>query len=130
MAGPFGLRSTDLRQFEAVRPVPPGQIDRSDVAAIQGYLMAFRREDAAARGPLDEAFRYYRNLDIWWSLVLRDQGDAATPRRAVVVPDLPLVAVIHGPGRRSGDADRDRLSKRNFYRFLDQFRTRRDLASS
>ena len=37
--------------------------------------MAFRRADAAARGPLDERFRFYRNLDIWWSLVLRDEGE-------------------------------------------------------
>ena len=40
--------------------------------------MAFRRLDAAARGPVDEAFRFYRNLDIWWSLVLRDAGGRAT----------------------------------------------------
>ena len=47
--------------------------------------MAFRRADAAARGPLDERFRFYRNLDIWWSLVLRDEGEGSPPRRAVAV---------------------------------------------
>ena len=52
--------------------------------------MAFRRADFAERGPLDERFRFYRNLDIWWSLVLRDQGDDDPPRRAVTLGDLPL----------------------------------------
>ena len=47
--------------------------------------MAFRRADAAARGPLDERFRFYRNLDIWWSLVLRDEGEGEPPRRAVAL---------------------------------------------
>lgn len=125
VAGPFGLLSQDLRQFEEV---PPPADRPVDVAAIQGYLMAFRRDDAAARGPLDEAFRYYRNLDIWWSLVLRDEGEGAPPRRAVVVPDLALVRREPWAWTSKRDADRDRLSKRNFYRFLDQFRTRLDLA--
>ena len=47
----------------------PGTVD---VVAIEGYAQAFRRADYVARGPLDEHFAFYRNLDIWWSLVLRD----------------------------------------------------------
>ena len=66
MAGPFGLVSDDLRSFEEP---PAGTID---VVAIEGYAQAFRRADYVARGPLDEHFAFYRNLDIWWSLVLRD----------------------------------------------------------
>ena len=68
-----------------LRRPPPLRRDRrgADAIAIQGYLMAFRRADAAARGPLDESFRFYRNLDIWWSLVLRDEGEDAAPRRAL-----------------------------------------------
>ena len=72
VAGGWGIVSTDLRKFE---DAPAGDVD-----AIEGYLMAFRRADAAARGPLDERFRFYRNLDIWWSLVLRDEGEGS--RRA------------------------------------------------
>ena len=67
VAGGWGIVSTDLRKFE---DAPAGDVD-----AIEGYLQAFRRSDAAARGPLDEHFRFYRNLDIWWSLVLRDEGE-------------------------------------------------------
>ena len=125
VAGPFGLVSEDLRRFEEVPPSPDYAVD---VAAVQGYLMAFRRDDAAARGPLDEAFRYYRNLDIWWSLVLRDEGQGRPPRRAVVVPHLPLVRREPWAWTSRREADRDRLSKRNFYRFLDRFRSREDLA--
>ena len=84
VAGGWGLMSTDLRTFEEAAP--------GDVDAIEGYLLAFRRDDAADRGPLDERFRFYRNLDIWWSLVLRDQGEGETPRRAVRIADLPVDA--------------------------------------
>jgi hypothetical protein len=125
IVGPFGLASSDLRRFEEL--VPSDGL--ADAAAIQGYLMAFRRADAAARGPIDEAFRFYRNLDIWWSLVLRDEGEVRPPRRALVAPGLPLERGEPAAWRDTAPAERDRLSKRNFYRVLDRFRTRLDMAS-
>jgi cysteinyl-tRNA synthetase len=136
VAGPFGLVSADLRRFEEVVAAPAASNDGSDkpapalraAAAIQGYLMAFRRADAIERGPLDEGFRFYRNLDIWWSLVLRDEGEGAPPRRAVVVPGLPLTRSEPRAWATTAPAERDRLSKRNFYRVLDSFRTRPELA--
>ena len=67
------------------RPPPFDDAPAGDVDAIEGYCIAFRRADVAARGPLDEHFRFYRNLDIWWSLVLRDEGEGTAPRRAVAV---------------------------------------------
>ena len=72
-----GIVSDDLRRFE---DAPAGDVD-----AIEGYAIAFRRADCSGRGPLDEQFRFYRNLDIWWSLVLRDEGEGSRPRRAVAV---------------------------------------------
>jgi len=134
VAGPFGLRSGDLRHFEEVgAPVVARtggtSADQAKVAAaIQGYLMAFRRSDAAARGPLDERFRFYRNLDIWWSLVLRDEGEGRPPRHALVVPGLPLEREEPRAWSAAKPAERERLSKRNFYRVLDRFRARLDLA--
>ena len=129
IAGPFGLVSTDLRGFDEILAPAGDPAERAtDAAAIQGYLMAFRRSDAIARGPLDEGFRFYRNLDIWWSLVLRDQGEGVAPRRAVVVPGLPLSRGEPRAWTETPPAERDRLSKRNFYRVLDRFRTRLDLA--
>lgn len=120
IAGGFGVTSTDLRQFEAA---PAGDVD-----ALEGYCLAFRREDFTLRGPFDEHFRYYRNLDLWWSLVLRDQGEGEPPRRAVAV-DLPLIRHEHRGWDELDDAERERLSKRNFYRIIKRFGRRRDLAS-
>jgi glycosyl transferase family 2 len=124
IAGPFGLASTDLRRFEEVVPTAAPL----DVAAIQGELMAFRRADAAVRGPVDEAFRFYRSLDTWWSLVLRDEGEGRPPRRAVAVPGLDLERTEPAGWRAASARERDRLSRRNAYRVLDRFRTRLDLA--
>jgi hypothetical protein len=124
VAGPFGLASADLRGFEEVI----AEDETLDAAAIQGYLMAFRRADAAARGPADEGFRFYRNLDIWWSLVLRDEGRGREPRRAVVVPGLSIQRGEPAAWRTTRSGERNRLSKRNFYRVLDRFRERDDLA--
>lgn len=118
VAGGWGIVSDDLRRF---RDAPVGDVD-----AIEGYAMAFRREDAASRGPLDERFRFYRNLDIWWSLVLRDEGEGRRPRRAVAVK-LPAVRHEHRGWSSVPDAERDRLSKRNFYRIIDRFGHRLDL---
>ena len=120
VAGAFGISSDDLRRFEAA---PPG-----DVTAVEGYALAFRRDDAAERGPVDERFRFYRNLDIWWSLVLRDEGEGRPPRRAVAV-DVPALRHEHRGWTSLPDAERDRLSKRNFYRIIDRFGARRDLAT-
>jgi hypothetical protein len=119
VAGGLGIVSADLRSFE---DAPAG-----DVTAVEGYAIAFRRADAAARGPLDERFRFYRNLDIWWSLVLRDEGEEATPRRAVAV-DIPATRHEHRGWSSVPEAERERLSKRNFYRIIDRFGWRLDLA--
>jgi cysteinyl-tRNA synthetase len=119
VAGPWGLVSDDLRKFE---DAPPGDAD-----AIGGYLLAFRRADFADRGPLDERFRFYRNLDIWWSLALRDEGEGQPPRRAVCVGDMPLTRHEHRGWTSLPDEERDRQSKRNFYRIIDRFGSRRDL---
>lgn len=120
LAGPFGLVSDDLRRFTEVEAGP--------AAAIEGYALAFRRADGAARGPFDEHFRFYRNLDIWWSLTLRDEGPDVAPRRATVVAGLPLIRHAHRAWVQTPEPERTRLSKRNFYRVLDRFGSRQDLA--
>lgn len=118
VAGGWGVVSDDLRRFS---DAGSGNVD-----AIEGYALAFRRDDAHARGPLDERFRFYRNLDLWWSLVLRDEGEGQPPRRALAV-DLPAVRHEHRGWSSIPEAERDRLSKRNFYRIIDRFGSRRDL---
>jgi cysteinyl-tRNA synthetase len=128
VAGPYGIVSDDLRRF---RDADQGA---TDVDAIEGYALAFRRADYIERGPLDEHFAFYRNLDIWWSLVLRDQpedaDDDAPPRRAVRVTGIPVTRHEHRGWTELPEEERDRLSKKNFYRILKRFATRRDLLVS
>ena len=121
VAGGFGIVSLDLRHFvEAAGP---------DVDAIEAGWLAFRRSDLLALGPLDEKFAFYGNLDIWWSLVLRAGADPAQPPRRALRLDLPLVRHERRDSTSLPPAERDRLSRRNFYRVLGQFRDRPDLVS-
>ncbi len=123
VAGPFGLMSPDLRHFQQAEG------DVTDVVAIEGVAMAFRRSDYVERGPLDEHFVWYPNLDIWWSLVLRDQvaAGADVPRRAVRVTGAAAGRHEHRGRTSVPDSDRERLARRNLYRVLKRFATRRDL---
>ena len=122
IAGAWGVVSDDLRAFE---DAPSGDVD-----AILGDCQAFRRADAIERGPLDEHFRSPGSLAVWWSLVLRDSGEGQAPRRGVSLDAPPIVR--HEPARGAEDAeppgpDRDRQAKRDRYRIIDRFGSRRDL---
>ncbi len=119
VAGGFGISTADFRRREDAEP---GEVDAVEIDA-----MAFRRADFAARGPLDERFHFHGNLDIWWSLVLRDEGDGVTPRRAVAVT-LPLVRHERRDWTTIDAAERNRLARRNYYRVIDRFGKRHDLA--
>ena len=115
VAGPFGLRGqSTLKEFdESAGP---------DVDAIEGYCMAFRRSDAQAVAGFDPKFRFYRMADVEFSFRLRDGGG-----RAVALSGLPLTRHEHRLWESTEPAERDRLSKRNTYRFLDRWRGREDL---
>jgi cysteinyl-tRNA synthetase len=67
-AGPWGLRSEDLKHFDEVTS---GEVD-----AVQGYCAATRRDTLVALGGFDERYRFYRNLDIAVSLGIRELGYA------------------------------------------------------
>jgi cysteinyl-tRNA synthetase len=115
IAGPFGIRGKGtLKEFEE----DPGP----EVDAIEAYCMAFRRADALAVQGFDPKFRFYRIADIDFSFRLRDRGG-----RAVVVPGLPIERYEHRLWEATASAERDRLSRRNFYRFLDKWGKREDL---
>jgi cysteinyl-tRNA synthetase len=115
VAGPYGLRAkSTMKEFE--------ESAGPEVDAIEAYCMAFRREDAVAVGGFDPKFRFYRNADIDFSFRLRDRGG-----RALVVPDLPATRHEHRLWEATEPDERDRLSRRNFYRFLDRWRGRKDL---
>src|SRR3972149_6903855 len=48
---------------------PPGEVD-----AVEGYLMAFRRDLLSEIGLLDEKYRFYRHLDLDLSFAARTKG--------------------------------------------------------
>jgi len=114
IAGGWGVRSGDGRQFHKA---PPGVVD-----AVEGYCLAVRREALRAVGGFDRRFRFYRNADLDFSFAVRDAG-----WRAVRTEALPLAQHEHRGYTALPDPERDRLSKRNFYRFLDHWGARDDL---
>jgi len=126
VAGPLGLSSADLLRFEDVTPTA-GPLD---VTAIRGGMIAFRRADVAERGPIDEAFRSGEYLDVWLSLVLRDEGEGRKPRRALAVPGLEFEQAGRAADHSGPAEQRDRHARRSFYRMLRRFRARHDLAVS
>jgi GT2 family glycosyltransferase len=115
VAGPFGLAGKGtLKEF--------AEDEGPEVDAIEGYCMAFRRADALAVGGFDPKFRFYRIADIEFSFRLRDRGG-----RAEAIPGLPVRKHEHRLWEYTAPAERDRLSKRNLYRFLDRWGNRSDL---
>jgi GT2 family glycosyltransferase len=114
IAGPFGIVTQDLRQFNDCER--PGSCD-----AVEGYFMALRRPLLADAGLFDEKFRWYRSADIEYSFRVKDLG------RATVVVDVPVIKHEHRMWFSTEPAERARWSKRNYYRFLDRWRDRWDL---
>ncbi len=113
-AGAWGVRTPDLRRFNESEEV--------EVDALEGYCFAFLRERLREIGFLDEKFRYYRNCDLDYSFAFRARG-----YRLCRVPELPLIRHEHRGWTSLPEAERDRLSKRNFYHFLEKWRDRADL---
>lgn len=107
IAGPFGLKTENLRLF-ADDPGP-------EVHAIEGYLLAVRREHLA-RELIREKFQWYRNADIDLSFQVR-----ATGAKAIVVR-LPVTKHTHRGWTDATEDDRARLSKRNHYTFFDRWK--------
>ena len=114
IAGPWGVTSPNGRQFDEA---PPGEVD-----AVEAYCLAVRREALRAVGGFDRRFQFYRNADLDFSFAVRASG-----WRAVRTPPLPLERHEHRGWESVTEAERERLSKRNFYRFLKHWGDRGDL---
>jgi cysteinyl-tRNA synthetase len=114
VAGGWGVTSEDGRHFEAA---PPGEVD-----AVEAYCIAVRREVLRDEGLFDHRFRFYRNADLDFSFQARAAG-----WHAIAVADLPLRQHEHRGWTSLPAEERDRLSRRNFYRFLKHWGKRPDL---
>ena len=115
LAGPFGLLSESMREWESS--------EGPEVDALEGYLIATRR-GLLERGLFSEKFKWYRNADIDLSFQIRSRG-----LKAVVVP-VPVRRHAHRGWEALDEAERAKRSKRNHYLFFDRWKDHHDLLLS
>jgi len=117
ITGLQGLRTDDLRHFE--------ESEDEEVEAIGGSCMAFRRKTLKQSGLFEDGYRFEPFMDIDFSFAVRETGT-----QALVARDLPLV--LHEPeaSMTRSEAESARLTKRNFYHFLERWGDREDLLLS
>jgi cysteinyl-tRNA synthetase len=108
IAGPWGLRTKDLRHFDEVTD---GACD-----AVEGYCQATTRDTLIAIGGFDERYRFYRNLDIAVSCAVRERGLGA-----VAVGVEHAVRHAHRAWEALPEEERDRRSRRNHDRMYKRF---------
>lgn len=114
ITGLRGLRTDDLRHFvESQQP---------EVEVVDGTCMAFRRNLLTRAGLFDERYRFPAYMDIDFNFAIRDKG-----AQAVLTPQLPVHCHPTAADAVRSDAERTRLTKRNFYRFLAKWGDRDDL---
>jgi len=115
-AGGFGVRCEEKIGHFHSHPGP-------EVDALEGYVLAFRRLQALETGAFDRKFHFYRLADFDLCFKLRDHLGG----RAVVVAGLPVERHQHRLWEALDEEDRERRSRRNYYRFLDRWGKRKDL---
>jgi GT2 family glycosyltransferase len=109
-----GFLTDDLRHFEECTSL--------EVEVVDGLCMAFRRKLLKKIGLFDERYRFPYYMDIDFNFAIRNSG-----ARAVVTPKLPIRSHPLLQDVNLSDAERMRLRKRNFYRFLEKWGHRDDL---
>lgn len=114
ITGLYGLRTDDLRHFV--------QSQEQQVEVVDRQCMAFKRELLARGGLFDERYRFPYYMDVDFNFAMR-----ATGVQVVVTPDLPVRCHPTEQNASIADAERTRLTKRNFYRFLEKWGDRDDL---
>lgn len=116
-AGPWGLRTDDLRHFE--------EIDEGRADAIQAYCFAFKRALLPEVDLMRESFRFYRNLDLEYSFCFLEKG-----YRLMALSSLPLQRHEHRVWTSLSEDEREELSMVNFRRFLKRWGHRQELLVS
>jgi GT2 family glycosyltransferase len=109
-----GLSTEDLHHFE--------ESTDTEVEVIDASFMAFQRKLLKKIGLFDERYRFPYYMEIDFNFAVRDSGV-----RAVVTPNLLIKSHPLFQDVTLSDAERTRLTKRNFYRFLEKWGHRDDL---
>jgi Glycosyl transferase family 2 len=109
-----GLRTEDLHHFEESKDL--------EVEVVDELCMAFQRKLLKKVGFFDESYRFPYYMAFDFNFAVRDSGV-----RAVVAANLPIRSYPPLQDATLSDAERTRLKKRNFYRFLDKWGDRDDL---
>jgi glycosyltransferase involved in cell wall biosynthesis len=113
LTGIRGLRTDDLRHFVECR--------ETEVEAIDGICMAFKRSLLTQCGLFDEGYRFPAYMDIDFSFAIRNTG-----AETILTPRLPIVSHPE-PFSTTDNHEQARQTKRNFYRFLEKWGNREDL---
>lgn len=114
ITGLHGLHTADLRHF--------AESQQLEVEVVDKLCMAFRRQLLRRVGFFDEGYRFPYYMDIDFNFTVRDTGAAI-----VVTPDLPIICNPLLKDEGLSASERTRLTKRNFYRFLEKWGDRDDL---
>ena len=109
-----GLSSEDLQHFE--------ESADGEVEVIDELCMVFQRKLLKKVGMFDESYRFPYYMAIDFNFAVRDSGV-----RSVVTPNLPIKNYPPFQDVTLSDAERTRLKKRNFYRYLEKWGDRDDL---
>jgi len=96
--------------------------DGPEVDGVEAYFMAMRRADLPRVGLFDPKFKWYRNADLDFSFRVRDAG-----MKTIVDHALPLERHEHRQWESTPEAEREELSRKNFFRFRDHWSERPDL---
>ena len=91
----------------------------------RAILWRFAARCCRRSGFWTRSIRFYRHLDLDFSFALRSKG-----YRAVIDTELPVVRHEHIDWSLTPEDERERLSKRNFYRFLHKWGERTDLLAT
>lgn len=113
-----GLVNTD-DEWRSIKDVGDGEVD-----VLFSYFMVVDRKFAKNIGGANPSAKYYRNADLEFSLRLRAAG------RKIFQIELPLKQERHH-GFHDVDPDyREKMSRKNYQRILDNFRGRPEILSA
>ena len=116
VCGIDGLTSDDFRHFHEDGNVV------NFVDAMQAYCFAFKRSILSEVGLMRENFRFYRNLDLDFSLQVKNLG-----YKIFSFENLPVKKHKHWVFQEYSSERVDELSKKNYKRFLNKWDGRHDL---